>query len=301
MRDDISSAVRDQYEDHPYPRWIAPMIAATARPVEGYLNDAPGVAPISLPGLPKHPRVLVAGCGTGRHAIYVASALAGAEILAIDLSRASLAYARQKADELGIENLRFAQADILELGRIDDRFDVIESSGVLHHMADPLAGWRVLVDLLNPGGVMKVGLYSESGRAGERRAQAIVKDRGLRPDVEGIRRMRAEVKALASAGDETLRLLTKALAFYSASECRDLVFHVMEHRFTIPEIEAALTALNLDFLGFHLPHPGYLAAVRAAQGPDVDVRSLAPWHEFERDNPLAFIGMYQFWCRKPET
>ena len=43
-------------------------------------------------------------------------------------------------------------------------FDIIESAGVLHHMDEPMAGWRVLVDLLKPGGLMKIGLYSELAR-----------------------------------------------------------------------------------------------------------------------------------------
>ena len=166
-------------------------------------------------------------------------------------------------------------------------------------MADPLAGWRVLVDLLKPGGVMKIGLYSEAGREGERRAQKIVEDKALSPDIGGIRLLRAEVKARAAAGDQALSLLMRALAFHSTSECRDLVFHVMEHRFTIPEIEAALQALGLDFLGFHLPGAAMIDAFRGAMGNAADYRSLKTWHAFEHHYPLSFVGMYQFWCRKP--
>ena len=53
------------------------------------------------------------------------------------------------------------QADILHLHQIGKKFDIIESAGVLHHMNEPMAGWRVLTDLLKSGGLMKVGLYSE--------------------------------------------------------------------------------------------------------------------------------------------
>ncbi len=65
--------------------------------------------------------------------------------------------------ELGVE-IEYAQADILELGSLDRRFDLIESIGVLHHLADPFAGWRVLLSLLRPGGVMKLGFYSAVAR-----------------------------------------------------------------------------------------------------------------------------------------
>ena len=75
-------------------------------------------------------------------------------MLAVDLSLSSLCYAKRKTRELGLTNITYAQADILRLGTLPRRFDVIESSGVLHHLADPLAGWRVLLSLLRPGGFM---------------------------------------------------------------------------------------------------------------------------------------------------
>ena len=56
------------------------------------------------------------------------------------------------------------QADILKLEKLDRRFDIVESAGVLHHMDQPMKGWKVLVDCLNEGGLMKIGLYSELAR-----------------------------------------------------------------------------------------------------------------------------------------
>ena len=79
----------------------------------------------------------------------------------VDLSLASLAYAQRKSNELSFTNIDYLQADILHLHQLGKEFDIIESVGVLHHMDEPMAGWRVLVDLLKPGGLMKIGLYSE--------------------------------------------------------------------------------------------------------------------------------------------
>ena len=56
------------------------------------------------------------------------------------------------------------QADILDLGKFNKQFDIIESLGVLHHMDNPIQGWKVLTDCLKPGGLMKIGLYSELAR-----------------------------------------------------------------------------------------------------------------------------------------
>jgi len=77
-------------------------------------------------------------------AIETAQRFVGASVLAVDLSVASLAYAKRKTGALDRSNIEYAQADILKLGALERTFDLIESSGVLHHLADPYAGWRVL-------------------------------------------------------------------------------------------------------------------------------------------------------------
>jgi len=84
--------------------------------------------------------------------------------LAVDLSISSLAYAKRKSRKLGLTTIEYAQADLLKLGSLGRSFDIIESSGVLHHLAAPWAGWRVLLSLLRPGGFMRLGFYSEVAR-----------------------------------------------------------------------------------------------------------------------------------------
>ena len=63
---------------------------------------------------------------------------------AFDLSRASLAYGMRMAEQMGAGNIEYLEADILDLDRMDQMFDVVECTGVLHHMADPMAGWSAL-------------------------------------------------------------------------------------------------------------------------------------------------------------
>src|SRR6185312_7731228 len=127
--------------------------------------------------------ILVAGCGTGQHPIELALRLKDADVLAIDLSLASLAYAQRQSEALGL-NIRYAQADILRLADTGLHFDLIESSGVLHHMADPFAGWRALLSMLRPGGVMQVGLYSTTARRDIAAARALIAERGYGPTPE---------------------------------------------------------------------------------------------------------------------
>ena len=75
------------------------------------------------PGWPEQPKVLVPGCGTGYHPLILARRHPEADVLAVDLSRTSLAYAIRKQEELKITNVRFCQADLLCLGELSDRFE----------------------------------------------------------------------------------------------------------------------------------------------------------------------------------
>lgn len=294
IRDPVSRAVRAQYEENPYPRWRAAPVLGAALPLRQKLRALfPWLGEASA--LPESPRILVAGCGTGRHPIATARLHPTARILAVDVSRASLGFALRRARELGVANVAFAQADLLELGGLGERFDVVECAGVLHHLADPLAGWRVLTGLLAPGGFMKVALYSEAARRGVVAARALIADRGLAADPEGIRALRSAILALP--GDAPARAVAASPDFWSLSGCRDLLFHVQEHRFTLPQIEAALEALGLEFLGFELPSKVVLDRYRGESAGDPHGRSLSGWHDFEVRHPDTFAGMYQFWVR----
>jgi len=292
ISDGISQAVRAQYEDNPYPRWIHGV--ATAKPMSleqcrVSLKAGPAVGPV-----PARPEILVAGCGTGRHSIECATRYAGARVLAVDLSLSSLAYAKRKTAELGLANIDYQQGDIMELCNVARRFDVIECSGVLHHMADPIAGWRTLVDLLKPGGLMLIGLYSQLARRHVVAARAHIAARGYGCGAADIRRCRADIMALPA--DAPLATVATMRNFFSLSECRDLLFHIQEHRFTLPEIETCLAQLGMEFLGFS--NSGVSERYRARFPDEPTRRSLANWQLLETESPDIFFGMYQFWVYK---
>jgi SAM-dependent methyltransferase len=238
--------------------------------------------------------VLIAGCGTGHHSILFAQGFPGAQILAVDLSLSSLAYAREKSRAMGLERIAYAQADILELGTIDKRFDIISSSGVLHHLADPGKGWRVLLSLLRPDGIMHVGLYSALARRNIAKARGFVTARGYRSSADDIRRARQELAATA-ASEPAFADVLRYPDFYATSECRDLLFHAQECDFTIPQIQSFLDENGLRFLGFLKPDA--LAAF-GQRFPGSDAADLNLWHQFETENPDTFKGMYEFWIKR---
>jgi len=292
----VSEKVRDQYEQNPYPRWVKLPICDQPLHFNDELRRRLPFASFSPLPHDSSPEVLVAGCGTGGHSILVAQRIRGARVLAIDLSLGSISYAIRKTRELGMRNIEYAQADILKLGDITRTFDVIESVGVLHHLADPFMGWRALLSRLRPGGFMGLGFYSEIARRHVIKAREFIAARGYASTPEDIRRFRQDL-ALQDANIEMQRL-TGSEDFYSTSECRDLLFHVQEHRLTLDQIESFLAEFELDFLGFELdPRVRHQYRVRFADDPSGT--NLRNWTRFEADNPNTFAGMYQFWIQKP--
>ncbi|MEO8304579.1 MAG: tetratricopeptide repeat protein [Betaproteobacteria bacterium] len=293
--DAVSAAVQRQYEANPYPRWQRVRRGAAHASVAGYLRERFPEA--DLAGIAVAPaRILVAGCGTGRHPVGTALAFPDATVLAVDLSLASLAFAKRRTQELSIANVEYRQADILAMGTIVERFDVVECTGVLHHLKDPVAGWRILCSLLRPVGVMRIGLYSEIARRHVVRAREFVAEQGFAATSDGIRACRAAI--LARRDDERFARLVRGEDFYSLSGCRDLVFHAQEQRFTLPQIARLLPDLGLRLIGFELPDGGAAAAYRARFPDDRAMADLDRWHEVETARPDTFALMYQFWVRR---
>jgi 2-polyprenyl-3-methyl-5-hydroxy-6-metoxy-1,4-benzoquinol methylase len=288
--DDLTSRqVQRQYEENPYPRWTtAPGVKGTT--VVNYLWEKLRIEPEEWPKTKAGVDILIAGCGTGSHSIGSAKRFSRAKILAIDISRASLAYARRKSRAQEITNVEYAQADILKLGSLDRRFDVIEAVGVLHHLSDPEAGWRVLLSLLRPKGLMLVGLYSATARRTFDAARSVIAECGYRPTADDIRACRQELIVRG--------LMPPSRDFSSISGCRDLLFNVMEHRFTIPQIGAFLDANHLKFLGVAQLPPHVHEEFRRQFPDPAAQRDLIAWQAFERAHPHTFGNMYIFWLQK---
>lgn len=269
---DASSApVAAQYEADPYPMWVRePVGLAVALPQ--------AVARRADPARVR--RVLVAGCGTGQHALVAADRWPRASLLAIDLSRASLAHAIAKTSALGIRRIRFALGDLLEVAAIGERYPVIEAVGVLHHLADPAAGLKALADVLAPGGVMLVALYARRARAGLAAARALVDD--VPASAAAIRSWRARALDELAAPE-----ILHSPDFYSIGGCRDLVFHVREHSYDLLEIGALAQAAGLAVIALEPPP-------RAVADPP-DPTDLTGWDTREQAEPMLFGGMYHVW------
>ena len=171
--------VKNQYEALPYPaRFPAD---EGKRLILTWLDDLPMVNHYCFAGRQSFAhgfRALVAGGGTGDGTIFLAEQLkhTNAQIVHLDMSGASLAIARERAALRKLTNITFIQDSLLNLPQLGlAPFDYINCSGVLHHLADPDAGFRALRSVLAPDGAIGLMVYATAGRTGVYQMQALMR------------------------------------------------------------------------------------------------------------------------------
>ena len=289
----VSVHVKQQYEENPYPRWKNPTITIpisvkkffevnNIKTSRFYENDF------------QKPKILIAGCGTGQHAINTASTFKNSHVIALDLSFNSLAYAKRKSNEFEIKNISFVQGDILDIKTLDDRFDIIESVGVIHHMESPIEGLKCLLSVLKKDGFIKLGLYSEIARRNIIQFQRRYPIDHINITEEKIQHYRSQILDTSNKDDKSLMIFND---FYTMSDFRDMVFHVNEHNFNISKIKNLLKQVNLDFCGFS----GFTTLGNSFinnLGKKFNRYDLNDWEKIEPQEPDLFKGMYQFWSQK---
>lgn len=298
-RNDVSVKVQNQYEENPYPRWTDIGFNTASSYQQALLKNFPQLNLSHWQGKKKL-NVLVAGCGTGRQAIRLASYFNDLNIVAIDLSGRSLAYAKQQADKYGVNNIQFIQADILQFSDFPMLFDVIECSGVLHHMESPEQGLESLNQLLSPTGVMKIALYSEAARKQVITFRNLIAKNKQQTGQELDQRLLRQALLMNQIPGEWNDIINSQ-DFYSMSNCRDLIFHEQEHQFTPQGIADLLSHSQMDFIGM-LPTTSarqvFEQKIGKLHGSKTNNNTLENWQAIEQQHEKVFAGMYQFYCRK---
>jgi tetratricopeptide (TPR) repeat protein/ubiquinone/menaquinone biosynthesis C-methylase UbiE len=295
INNEISQKVRNQYEENPYPRWLSIHQLRGESTLRIIKRLFPHIARKQICDK-QYSNILVAGCGAGQQVISNSFKFQSSKILGVDISLSSLSYAKRKAKELKITNVEFKQGDILNLHLLDKTFDLIECIGVLHHLSDPTEGWRVLANLLKPGGLMRIGLYSEIARKDIVAAQSFVRKKGYAANSAGIRQCRQDIFEMPN--NSTIGNMTKITDFYTLSETRDLLFHVQEKRFSLLQIAEIIDKLKLTFIGFELDNSLEQKKYLDYFPDDPTATSLYNWHKYELKNKNTFVGLYLFWVQK---
>ncbi len=248
--DPITRAVREMYEQFPYPAAAGAELrmAFDVRLLLGYGRKAPPAGR----GL----NALDAGCGKAIGLLGAASVQPDVQFVGIDLNRVALAQATAEAKRLGLANVRFQEVDLMTLDGLEippGGFDVIYSSGVVHHLASPADGLRCLANALAPHGVMAFMVYGRRGREPVHRLAEAVdlligRDRPLPERLEVLRGL------VRQGGSETVEVGPfRDLAHTDEVELVDRYLNVNENSYDVPGVFSLLQQTGLRFLRWTEP------------------------------------------------
>jgi SAM-dependent methyltransferase len=150
--------VRRFYEQAPFPGYPARDSLAWLRA----RAERSKFARLLDQAIPGDARILEIGCGTGQMSLYLARA--DRLVIGADLTRASLELAVAAARRFRLDRVQFVETDLHRPGVRKGSFDVVYSSGVLHHTPNPRAAFAHIVQLARPGGMIVLGLYNAIAR-----------------------------------------------------------------------------------------------------------------------------------------
>lgn len=241
-----AEAVRAQYERWVYPPPIEDLASERLRDIGDPDHLGRAYWPHRRPR--EALRILVAGCGPNAAARYAYNHRK-ATVVGVDLSEASLAHARRLKDKHGLDNLTLLRCPIEELPELGAPFDLIDSSGVLHHLPEPAEGLKALARLLAPDGVAYLMLYAKYGRAGIYMAQELFRLLRLEQSDEDVATVKATLAAFP-ADHPVRRCFSTANDLGFDAGVVDTFLHPVDRAFTVGDCYELLDSAGLVLQGW---------------------------------------------------
>lgn len=241
-----------------YRRWVYPEPISD---LDGWLRenwewfDPSHAQPVLWPG--REPRedldILVAGCGANQAAV-LAHTNPRSRVVGIDVSDASLDHQRRLAALHALDNLDLHLLPIERAGELAREFDLVVSTGVLHHLADPATGLTALGHCVRPDGVVAVMVYAEYGRTGVRMLRGAFGDLGLGQDERALEVVKETIDSLAP--DHPVRsYLSIAGDLDHDTGLVDTFLNARERAYTVDDCMALVDAAGLVFDDWFLKAP----------------------------------------------
>jgi len=179
--------------------------------------------------IPSNARVVEIGCGTGQMSLYLARA--DRVVVGADVTRESLRLGVEAARRFELDQVRFVETDLHHPGLRAGAFDVVYSSGVLHHTPDPSVAFARMVRLARPGGIIVLGVYNAFARIPLRARRFVARMSGYRfIPCDPVLRDRESEPARRKAW------------------VRDQYQHPEEHRHTLAEVQGWFTENGVEYV-----------------------------------------------------
>jgi SAM-dependent methyltransferase len=220
-----TEAVRRFYEGAPFPGYpsgetLVALRARAGRSAFAQLLDR---------AVPGDARVVEIGCGTGQMCLYLARA--DRVVIGADLAREPLRLGADAAVRFGLDRVQFVETDLQRPGLRARSFDVVYSSGVLHHTPNPRTSFARIRSLARPGGFIVVGIYNVIARIPSRCRRMVAQLSGFRlVPFDPVLRERRHDRARRDAW------------------LRDQYQHPEEHCFTLAEVQRWFAENGVEFL-----------------------------------------------------
>lgn len=244
--------------------------------------------------------ILSAGCGTNQ-APVIAYTNRAAKVTAIDISQESLDHGQYLKDKYSLKNLELRLLPIEEVSSLNQDFDLIMCTGVLHHMASPQTGMNSLAGVLRPEGVAGIMLYARYGRIGVEIMQGVFRDLGLRQDEASLRMVRSGLNWLEPSHAARTYLTIANDLGYDAGLV-DTFLHGRDVSFTVGDCLDLVENAGLVFQDWFMKSPYYPPTLIAPDDEFLAACSALPerrmWAVMERLRNLN--GCHHFIACKPE-
>ncbi len=200
--------------------------------------------------------MLIAGCGTNQAAVYAFNN-PGARVVAIDISQPSLDHQQYLKDKHGLWNLELHRLPIEEVSTLGLDFDLIVSTGVLHHLADPLVGAEALAGCLRQDGALALMLYAKYGRIGVELLESVFRDMGMGQDDASVQIVKEAIAVLPQ--DHPVQSYIRIARDLQTSDAAlvDTFLHGRQRSYTVEDCIDLVTSAGLVFQGWLLKAPYY--------------------------------------------
>lgn len=264
--DEPTEGVRAFYTQAPFPNY-PPNESLSGLRRKAERSELARLLDAAIPG---DATVLEVGCGTGQMSLFLARA--DRLVVGADLTRASLALGREASLRHEVTGVHFVETDLRKPGLREGAFDVVYSSGVLHHTPDPRASFASIARLAKPGGIVIVGLYNTYARIPHRLRRALSRLTGYR----------------WFPFDSVLRDRSAEPARYEAW-LRDQYQHPLEHRHSVSDVQSWFRSNDVEYLR---SYPSTLIADDPLEGDALFTRAEDDW---SLENVLSQIA----WAMNP--